>query len=175
MIAVTAYAVTLLRPPVGWGTAPAPLSPWLVIVGAVSCGSLVFRRHLPRAVLLVTVVGAVVVLVLDRAWGPMLVWPIVAMFSFAVARDRRSAVAAGALTALTLTLAVALFVPGLAWNARTAGLVAWIGMATAIGAAVRSHRQYVDRMMAKLDAHDRAQLVVIAYETGLVSPGAVPP
>ena len=32
-------------------------------------------------------------------------------------------------------------------------------------------RTYVSRMLAKLGARDRAQLVVIAYETGLVTPG----
>jgi DNA-binding NarL/FixJ family response regulator len=35
-------------------------------------------------------------------------------------------------------------------------------------ATVKTH---VSRVMGKLDAHDRAQLVVLAYETGLVSPG----
>jgi hypothetical protein len=35
-------------------------------------------------------------------------------------------------------------------------------------AAVKTH---VSRAMAKLDARDRAQLVVLAYETGLVAPG----
>jgi DNA-binding NarL/FixJ family response regulator len=33
-------------------------------------------------------------------------------------------------------------------------------------------KTHVSRVMGKLDAHDRAQLVVIAYETGLVAPGA---
>nr|WP_206068945.1 response regulator transcription factor [Nonomuraea sp. FMUSA5-5] len=32
-------------------------------------------------------------------------------------------------------------------------------------------KTHVNRMMAKLSAHDRAQLVVIAYESGLVRPG----
>lgn len=36
-------------------------------------------------------------------------------------------------------------------------------------ATVKTH---VGRTLAKLDAHDRAQLVVIAYESGLVTPGA---
>jgi DNA-binding NarL/FixJ family response regulator len=31
----------------------------------------------------------------------------------------------------------------------------------------------VSRAMSKLDARDRAQLVVLAYETGLVTPGTV--
>jgi DNA-binding NarL/FixJ family response regulator len=35
-------------------------------------------------------------------------------------------------------------------------------------ATVKTH---VNRTMAKLGAHDRAQLVVLAYETGLVRPG----
>jgi DNA-binding NarL/FixJ family response regulator len=34
-------------------------------------------------------------------------------------------------------------------------------------------KTHVNRAMAKLGAHDRAQLVVIAYETGLVRPGRV--
>ncbi len=35
-------------------------------------------------------------------------------------------------------------------------------------------RTHVSRAMSKLDARDRAQLVVFAYETGLVSPGRPP-
>ena len=35
-------------------------------------------------------------------------------------------------------------------------------------ATVKTH---LARIMAKLDAHDRAQLVVRAYESGLVKPG----
>ena len=33
-------------------------------------------------------------------------------------------------------------------------------------------KTYVSRLLAKLEARDRAQLVAIAYETGLVTPGA---
>lgn len=32
-------------------------------------------------------------------------------------------------------------------------------------------KTHVSRAMVKLDARDRAQLVVLAYETGLVAPG----
>ena len=32
-------------------------------------------------------------------------------------------------------------------------------------------RTYVSRLLAKLDARDRSQLVIIAYESGLVTPG----
>ncbi len=36
-------------------------------------------------------------------------------------------------------------------------------------ATVKTH---VARIFAKLDLHDRAQVVVLAYESGLVQPGA---
>ena len=32
-------------------------------------------------------------------------------------------------------------------------------------------KTHVNRVMTKLHAHDRAQLVIIAYETGLLAPG----
>ena len=35
-------------------------------------------------------------------------------------------------------------------------------------------RTHVSRVMVKLGTHDRAQLVVVAYQTGLVSPGPPP-
>jgi DNA-binding NarL/FixJ family response regulator len=33
-------------------------------------------------------------------------------------------------------------------------------------------KTHVARILGKLDCHDRAQLVALAYETGLVTPGA---
>jgi len=35
-------------------------------------------------------------------------------------------------------------------------------------------KTHVSRIMTKLNARDRAQLVVIAYESGLVTPGGRP-
>jgi DNA-binding NarL/FixJ family response regulator len=36
-------------------------------------------------------------------------------------------------------------------------------------------KTHVSRIITKLGVRDRIQLVVLAYETGLVSPGTVPP
>jgi DNA-binding NarL/FixJ family response regulator len=43
-------------------------------------------------------------------------------------------------------------------------------IADALYVSVATTKTHVSRIMAKLDARDRAQLVVIAYETGLVTP-----
>jgi DNA-binding NarL/FixJ family response regulator len=47
-----------------------------------------------------------------------------------------------------------------------------------IGAALylspATARTHVSHAMVKLGARDRAQLVVVAYETGLVGPGSAP-
>ena len=37
--------------------------------------------------------------------------------------------------------------------------------------ARRASKTYVSRLLTKLDARDRAQLVIAAYESGLVTPG----
>ena len=44
-------------------------------------------------------------------------------------------------------------------------------IATALFMSPLTAKTHVNRMMTKLGARDRAQLVVIAYETGLVRPG----
>jgi DNA-binding NarL/FixJ family response regulator len=44
-------------------------------------------------------------------------------------------------------------------------------IAAAIHISPATARTYVSRILTKLGARDRAQLVVIAYETGLVTPG----
>ncbi|XVQ06823.1 response regulator [Spirillospora sp. CA-255316] len=45
-------------------------------------------------------------------------------------------------------------------------------IAERLGISPSTAKTHVNRTQAKLDAHDRAQLVMIAYETGLVRPGA---
>ena len=42
---------------------------------------------------------------------------------------------------------------------------------TALFMSPLTAKTHINRMMTKLGARDRAQLVVIAYETGLVRPG----
>ncbi|MEV8547660.1 response regulator transcription factor [Streptomyces sp. NPDC051572] len=44
----------------------------------------------------------------------------------------------------------------------------------AMGISAATVKSYVTRLLAKLNARDRAQLVIIAYENGLVAPGKEP-
>ncbi|WP_433476301.1 response regulator [Spirillospora sp. CA-142024] len=48
-------------------------------------------------------------------------------------------------------------------------------IAERLGISPYTAKTHVNRTQAKLDAHDRAQLVMLAYETGLVRPGSPPP
>ncbi|WP_433466363.1 response regulator transcription factor [Spirillospora sp. CA-128828] len=47
-------------------------------------------------------------------------------------------------------------------------------IAERLGISPQTAKTHVNRTQAKLDAHDRAQLVMLAYETGLVRPGSPP-
>lgn len=47
-------------------------------------------------------------------------------------------------------------------------------IAQRLGISPYTAKTHVNRTQAKLDAHDRAQLVMLAYETGLVRPGSPP-
>ncbi|GHD32083.1 response regulator [Streptomyces galbus] len=46
-------------------------------------------------------------------------------------------------------------------------------IAEALGLSPLTAKTHVSRIMGKLGARDRAQLVIVAYESGLVTPGAV--
>jgi DNA-binding NarL/FixJ family response regulator len=47
-----------------------------------------------------------------------------------------------------------------------------IEIATDLVISPHTAKTHVNRIMTKLDAHDRAQLVILAYETGFLAPGA---
>jgi DNA-binding NarL/FixJ family response regulator len=46
-------------------------------------------------------------------------------------------------------------------------------IADALGLSPLTAKTHVSRIMGKLGARDRAQLVIVAYESGLVIPGTV--
>ncbi|MBB6419765.1 DNA-binding CsgD family transcriptional regulator [Streptomyces sp. AK010] len=46
-------------------------------------------------------------------------------------------------------------------------------IADALGLSPLTAKTHVSRIMGKLAARDRAQLVIVAYESGMVTPGTV--
>jgi DNA-binding NarL/FixJ family response regulator len=69
----------------------------------------------------------------------------------------------GDLAALTPRERQVLTLAGRGWDNRR--------IATHLGLGVATVKTHLRHLMAKLDAHDRAQLVVVAYESGLIAPG----
>jgi DNA-binding NarL/FixJ family response regulator len=97
----------------------------------------------------------------DALLSPQVTRRLIAEFVAQPARDRTVAVELDELTQREREV-MALVGRGLSNEEIAARLV--VSPATA--------RTHVGRAMMKLHAHDRAQLVVLAYETGLVAPGA---
>jgi signal transduction histidine kinase len=145
VIAAGLYALMLVTPTLSTQRA-ASLPEFSVVVGAVVCGALAFRRRWPLAVLSVTVAGTLARTVLERsgtAGSPFLVASSLAVFTFALTSRRSAGLAGGAITALVLFCGDGLRVPGSWWDAGNVGVLAWIGMAVAAGEALRNRRAYV--------------------------------
>jgi signal transduction histidine kinase len=112
-----------------------------VFAGAVA-GLILVRRRWPLPVLVVSGVLAV----LAYAWigelaGGFVATAVVAMYTVAAHTSRATAWQAGAVTALALYGGI------VAWSGHgwfgPVSVVAWIGMATAVGDATRTRREYV--------------------------------
>ncbi|MBT2227103.1 histidine kinase [Nonomuraea sp. NEAU-A123] len=149
ILAVFLYASTLLTPdappPPGamWRVQMQPLTAYSIALATIVCGALVFRRRWPRAVLAVTVTGFVAYLMVGGGRSPLDLALGIAVYTVASRYPRRDVWAYGGLVALVVTVAKVVFV-GDTWLApEVLAQVAPIGMATAIGDALRSRRAYV--------------------------------
>ncbi|GAA4566199.1 sensor histidine kinase [Planotetraspora kaengkrachanensis] len=141
-VAVFVYAVILTATSAGPGPGP-ELTPGLAVTGAVVCGALAFRRRWPLGVLAVTVTGTVVHDAVASSRSPLILVAVVAAFSAATLVPRRTAWIAGTAAALTLAVSRMLASDETWLHPEIVGLVAWLGMATAAGDALRSRRAYV--------------------------------
>ncbi|WP_345576268.1 sensor histidine kinase [Nonomuraea rosea] len=149
ILAMCVCAMSLLArggPPVpgaGWHSRTQPPTMYEIVLAAVVCAALVFRRRWPRAVLAVTVTGFVVNTMIDGGRSLLDLAPAIAMYTLASRCPRRHAWAYGGLAALVVTVARIGSGAGV-WPApEMLGTVAFIGMATAVGDALRSRRAYV--------------------------------
>ncbi|GGK75436.1 two-component sensor histidine kinase [Sphaerisporangium melleum] len=151
-IACLVFAGTLLSPraahvrdrlPFPPPTEVVPPSTAMVVLAAVLCAALVFRRAAPRLVAAVTVAGSVAQLIIAGTRGPLDLIPAVALVTLAVHSPRQVAWTAGGIAALVLG-ATRIVLSDDSWlTPQVAGQIAWIGMAIAAGDAVRSRRAYI--------------------------------
>ncbi|MEI8409721.1 MULTISPECIES: sensor histidine kinase [unclassified Kribbella] len=111
---------------------------------AIALVAILTRRVRPRRTLVATAVAAAVLLVVTEVEQPALFAAMVIVtFTMASSTDRRSAVLLAGPIAVGLYFVDAFVSTGSAWSPQSAALVAWMGMATAAGDAVRSRRAYV--------------------------------
>lgn len=143
------------------GTALGAVIPAVVI----AYGAVLFRRRWPTAALAVTVVATTVVMTSSRAYGWVVIAPLIALYHLAATTsDRRRSLVAGGLAVLALT-GIATFAGRASWfdgpwlNGGNLAVAAACGLALAAGDATRSRRAYVAEVeeRARRAEHNREQ------------------
>ncbi len=119
------------------------LDPWTLVLLALACGALVFRRTHPLAVWAWTLTAGVVGVSMAGGPSAVVLPAFVALYSVASGRPRRLAVLAALGTAATLVAAVAVAEVDSWQSPTTYALLAWSGMVAAIGVAVKGQRAVV--------------------------------
>ncbi|WP_329201203.1 sensor histidine kinase [Streptomyces sp. NBC_01435] len=115
-----------------------------VLVAAIGCAALVWRRRHPFGVLAVTVGCGVAFQLLGVRDSPLVVGPVlVSVYNVAVRTDRRTAWVSAAVSAALLVSAAAVFTPQSWLEPDTAATLAWTALPAAVGDGVRSRRAYV--------------------------------
>ncbi|ASO20786.1 Nitrate/nitrite sensor protein NarX [Actinoalloteichus hoggarensis] len=131
--------------PPGWEPpfARAELNLGLVLVGAVGCAALVVRRRWPLPVLAVTTAAGAATLAIGEGPSPYLAPALVAAYTVATLTPRPRAWAAGAVAAAVLAGVSVFAAPSLVQGIGNPGVIAWVGIAVAVGDAVSSRRAYI--------------------------------
>jgi len=140
----TLFAVVLYLPSAAshgppWQPANVKSPASLVLLGLVFA-VLAVRRKCPLLTLAVAALGVVPAVVFGFDFEPFLVPVVVATYTVAVRTDRWTALRSAVPTALFLVLVVLLLTPTPGFTRETLGQFAWIGMAAAVGDAIRSRR-----------------------------------
>jgi signal transduction histidine kinase len=118
-------------------------TPVAYVLTAAAFLPLAFRRHSPLAVLAVTTVIAAVYEVGLFPPNLVLIAPLIALYTVATMRDRRTVLGAGALSAVVQLGAVWMTVGSTGFWGECVRVLALLGVAAAIGDATRNRRAYV--------------------------------
>ena len=119
-----------------------PVTPLTVVAVAVAFVLVALRRRWPIPVFAAATVAGLLTTVAQGLTGALLIAAFICAMTVAVQTNRRTAWRAGAAAALVFYAGAV--IAGRGWTSpESLGLVAWTGMAVAIGDALRSRRAYV--------------------------------
>jgi signal transduction histidine kinase len=129
-----------------------------LVLGVVACLALLGRRRAPLAVLAVTLAAAGCSMVVAEGRSPFVLAVVVAVYSVGVSNERSTTAAAATGAALVLlACATASSGRGLWPEPQAFALVAWTGMAAAVGNAVRTRRAYIATVVERAQRAERSR------------------
>ncbi len=157
-VAALALFLVLVVVPVEERPVPVPVEPVpTFVLLAASCGLLVACRRWPLPTLGLVVGVGLVALGLGRADERFAAPVLVAVYAVAVRTDRRTTVLAAVPTGLSVVAASVLFDPAPGFTAENLGRFAWIGMAAAVGDAVRGGRAHLAAVHERAERAERTR------------------
>lgn len=135
-----------------------------VVLALIACTALVLRRRTPLPVLCVTTAVTVTGLVLAPDTGapsdsraPLAVASVIALYTVCAYTDRATSWRAGAATVVAVTATGMLFGARPWFAQENLGILAWTGLAAAVGEAVRSRRAFIDAIKERAERAERTR------------------
>jgi signal transduction histidine kinase len=136
-----------------------------VVTSSVAFALILLRRRAPLPVLVAALIAGVWSLVPDDDQAVLRVAAFLAVYTVASTSSRAIAWTAGTVAAAALFLTATITTPGPWHDGESLELVAWMGVATAAGDAVRSRRAYVTARQERATAlRERAERAEQALE-----------
>ncbi len=128
----------------------------VLVAACVAAYILLFcRRRWPVAVLVLATAGSVVSIAVSEELVVLQIAAVIAVYTVSSTTQRATAWTAGVLTALALLLASWLFSSTAVFAPETLATIAWFGMATAAGDAVRNRRAYIKAVEERAERAER--------------------
>ncbi|MBB4742091.1 signal transduction histidine kinase [Actinoplanes octamycinicus] len=143
LLGALVFGISLVPVAPPGGPPPQPVTAGSVLLALTGCGALALRRRHPLPVLGVVSVAAAVSLVTLQTRGFLVLTVGIAAYTVATRTSRRTAVAVGTASALTLG-ACAVVALDVGWlDPAVVVLLLWFGLAVAAGTSVRTRRDYI--------------------------------
>ncbi|MEU6477547.1 sensor histidine kinase [Streptomyces sp. NPDC047017] len=129
-----------------------------VVLAAIGCFALLWRRQHPFAALAVAVGCGVAFQVLGVRESPLVTSPvIVSVYGVATGTNRRTALTAASISAAVLVGTAMVSDPGSWFSPDNAAMLAWTALPAAVGDGVRSRRAYVAAVEERAEHAERTR------------------